>query len=144
MKISAVSIAGLLAALALAMPAQADSLEGADRLLCAAVQVNVCDTLGDCVSGPPRNWNIPQFMEVDLNENVLRTTKASGENRVTPVSHVSRDDGLIFLQGVEGGRAFNWVIVEGTGELTVAVAFDGTVVAVFGACTPVTAGKENE
>jgi len=144
MKIRAMSIAGLLAAVAFAVPAQADSLVGADRFLCTAVEATVCDLDDGCVSGPPWNWNIPQFMEVDLNAKALGTTKASGENRSTPINHVIRDDGLIFLQGVEGGRAFSWVIVEATGELSVAVAFEGATVAVFGACTPLTSAKENK
>lgn len=104
MKIRAVSIAGLLAAVALAAPAQADSLVGADRFLCTAVEATVCDLDDGCLSGPPRNWNVPQFMEVDLKAKALSTTKASGENRTTPIAHVVRDEGTIFLQGVEGGE----------------------------------------
>jgi len=48
---------------------------------------------------------------------------------------MSRTDGKIFLQGVENGRAFSFVINEITGSLTVALSRDGVAVAVFGSCT---------
>jgi hypothetical protein len=46
---------------------------------------------------------------------------------------------MLFLQGIEKGRAFSFEIEEETGYLSVAVAREGLVVAVFGVCTP-TAG----
>ena len=114
----------------------ADDLTGADRILCTAVQATVCDTSGECEIGSPWLWNIPQFIVVDFKEKSLGTTKASGENRVTPIKNIQRADGLIFLQGVEGGRAFSFVIEEETGDLSAAVARNGVTVSVFGACTP--------
>ena len=119
----------------------ADDLTGADKLLCTSVQATRCFAEGDCEIGPPWNWNIPQFIEVDLGQKLLRTTKASGENRVTPIKNLERDSGKIFLQGIEGGRAFSLVIDEATGFLSAAVATDGVATAVFGACTPQTGSK---
>lgn len=46
-----------------------------------------------------------------------------------------RVEGLIYLQGIEGGRAFSFVIHEATGRLAAAIARDGLAVTVFGACT---------
>jgi hypothetical protein len=114
----------------------ADDLRGADRLLCSAVQATVCWPEGDCEIGPPWNWNIPQFIEIDLDKKTLGTTEASGENRRTPIKNLEREDGNIFLQGFEQGRAFSFVITEESGRLAVAVARDGITVSVFGACTP--------
>ena len=119
----------------------ADDLTGADRFLCTAVQATRCTADGDCEIGPPWNWNIPQFIEVDLAQKMLRTTKSSGENRVTPIKNLERDKGLIYLQGVEGGRAFSFVIDESTGFASVAVAADGLTTGIFGACTPVIESK---
>ena len=48
---------------------------------------------------------------------------------------VEKNDGLIYLQGIEGRRAFNFVIHEATGRMTVSVSRDGLSVSVFGACT---------
>lgn len=126
--------------------AWADDLTGSDRLLCAAVQATYCLEDGDCAIDLPWNLNIPEFIEIDLVEKRLSTTAASGSNRATAIEHLSRQDGIIVLQGFEMGRAFSFVITEETGQLSVAVAREGRVVAVFGACTPLhsaaTPGRE--
>jgi len=127
----------LMAAAVSAAPSTADDLTGAGKLLCSSVEATVCDVNGDCEMGPPWNWDIPQFIEVDLSRKMLSTTPASGENRTTPILTVTRDQGVLFLQGVEGGRAFSFVIHESTGAVSAAVARDGITVSVFGACTPI-------
>jgi hypothetical protein len=114
----------------------ADDLTGASRFLCAAVQATACLDEGDCEVDLPWNLNVPEFIEVDLDAKRLSTTKASGENRATAIDHLSRQDGLIVLQGLEMGRAFSLVITESTGRLAAAIAAEGRAVAVFGACTP--------
>lgn len=116
--------------------AQADDLSGAEVILCSAVQATVCFHEGDCEIGEPWTWNIPQFIEIDFPEKMLRTTRASRENRQTPIKNSEREAGLIFLQGVEGGRAFSFTIEEDTGFFSAAVAREGVTVSVFGACTP--------
>ena len=120
----------------LASAAAADELTGKDRFLCTAVEANVCSIEGECESAPPWRFNIPQFIVVDLDAKKLATTEASGENRQTPIKNLEREEGLIFLQGIEGGRAFSFVIAEEDGTASIAVARDGVTVSVFGACTP--------
>lgn len=114
----------------------AEDVAGADRILCTAVQATRCSMNDDCWTGQPWNWNIPQFIEIDFKKKELSTTAASHENRVTPIKNLERKDGIIYLQGVEGGRAFSFVIVEATGSLAVAVATEGGTTSVLGACTP--------
>ena len=65
----------------------------------------------------------------------ISTTKASDENRSTEIRTLHRQDGQIYLQGFEGGRAFSFLIDEASGRLTVAVSRDGVSVTAFGACT---------
>jgi hypothetical protein len=84
-------------------------------------------------------WNVPQFIEVDLAGKQLRTTRASGENRQTPIKNFQEEDQAIYLQGVEQGRAFSFVIDRPTGFASIAVARNGITVSVFGACTPLSA-----
>jgi hypothetical protein len=115
---------------------QADDLSGASDLLCTSVQATICYADGDCEIGAPWNWNVPQFIEIDLEQKTLSTTEASCENRATPIKSLEYSDGLIFLQGIENGRAFSFVIDEATGFASVAVARAGITVSVFGACTP--------
>jgi len=113
-----------------------DVLKDADRILCAPGQVSHCVVNGDCSSELPEDENIPEFIEVDLKRKTLATTRASGENRSTPIHNISRESGYIYLLGVEGGRSFSMVISEITGDLTFVVAADGETAAMFGDCTP--------
>jgi hypothetical protein len=138
------SFSGLLLVAALAAPsaAVADDLTGQQDFLCTSVQVNVCTDDGKCVGANPWDVNVPQFIEVNLKDKKLSTTKASGENRSTPIRTLLNEGGFIYLQGVEGGRAFSFVIEEKSGMASIAVATDGKTVTVFGACTPIVAAAK--
>ena len=128
-----------LSVLALPAVAMADDLTGEQMILCTSVQVTLCTDDGDCVIENPWNLNVPQFIEINLKDKRMSTTKASGENRATPIRTLEREDGQIFLQGIEAGRAFSFVITEKTGMASIAVAREGKTVSVFGACTPMPA-----
>ena len=130
---------GALLVLAAPAAAVADDLTGEQMILCTAVQVTLCTDDGDCAIENPWNLNVPQFIEINLKDRKMSTTKASGENRSTPIRTLEREDGQIFLQGVEAGRAFSFVITEKTGMASIAVAREGKTVSVFGACTPMPA-----
>ena len=116
--------------------AVAENLADAERVLCAPVRVSICVNDGTCVSALPWEVNFPQFIEVDFKEKHLATTEASNLNRMTPFESISHQDGIIFLQGVENGRAFSFAINESTGFITAAVARDSLTVTGFGVCTP--------
>jgi len=131
----------VLLALAAASPALADDITGQKAILCTAVQATACYSGGDCEITPPWNLNIPQFIEINFDQKTLSTTKASGENRSTPFRTFLREDGQVFIQGVEGGRAFSFVITEATGIASIAVAREELTVSVFGMCTPMPSGK---
>jgi len=117
-------------------PVNGDDLNGADRMLCVPGQVSHCVVNGNCKSQLPEDENIPEFIEVDLKRKTLAATRASGENRSTPIGNMSREAGYIYLSGVEGGRGFSMVISENTGDLTFVIATDGETAAMFGDCTP--------
>ncbi len=129
------AVAGVLGFI-LASAVWGDDLTGEDKFLCAAANIIVCLDDGSCASAAPWELNVPQFINVDMKKNSLSTTKASGNNRVTIVDNKKRDDGRIYLQGIDRGRAYTFVIDEETGFLTVTVARDDLTVSVFGACTP--------
>ncbi len=117
--------------------AVADDLTGHDRFLCSIGDVTMCNANWECETASPSWFNIPDFIEVDLDAGLLETTKASRENRQTPILHVTREDGLIVLQGLEMGRAFSFNIEESTGVLTAAAARPGGFTGGFGVCTPI-------
>jgi len=122
--------------LSIAMPVMADRLVGSNEFLCSVSLATRCYADGECETGLPWIWNIPEFIEVDLDAKRLGTTEASEQRRSTPIKNLERSEGRIFLQGVEMGRAFSIVITEETGWASFAVATDQLSVSAFGACTP--------
>jgi len=128
--------AALIMALMFALPVAGDVLVDTDRMLCVPGSMTHCVVNGDCNSELPEDENIPKFIEVDLKRKTLATTKASGEDKSTPIQNKVHEAGYIYLQGVENGRSFSMVISENTGDLTFVVAADGETATMFGACTP--------
>lgn len=115
--------------------AQGDNLEGVNEIVCATAQAQICIENDTCYSATPWELDVPDFVVINTKKKTISTTKASEQNRSTSFSSVERNGGLIFLQGIENGRAFSFVIEEATGRMTVAVSRDGVTVSVFGACT---------
>ena len=126
----------IILALVSASPVVADSLKDANRMLCVPGTVSHCVNGEGCNSELPETENIPEFIEVDLKSKTIAATKASGEDRSTPIQTQSRTGGHMYLQGVENGRTFSMVISETTGDLTFAIAADGETAVMFGGCTP--------
>ena len=135
--IASVSVVGFV----LLGPARADDLTDAVRFICSSGSVAVCCEGGACATGTPDELDIPQFIEVDMVQKRVNTTKASQLNRTSPIDNLKRVDGKIVLQGIENQRAYSFLIDEKTGSVSVAVAHDGCTVTAFGSCTPLPASK---
>jgi len=131
MKRFAVTVTVLLVATAVS----GDDVTGSEKLLCSASRIMGCFEEGDCAELIAEDIGVPQFVVIDTKGQKISTTKASGENRSTPIDKPMREDGLMFFQGTEQGRAFSFVVHEQSGHLTVAVSRDGLSVSVFGSCT---------
>lgn len=115
--------------------AAAENLKGVDRMICSTAQAQICLETGECYSALPVDLDIPEFVVIDTRKNTISTTKSSDRNRSTSFNKVQNTDGVLYMQGIEGGRAFSFVIHETTGRMTVAVSRDGFSVTVFGVCT---------
>jgi len=125
----------VLAGLLLAGTAYADPLTGVNKIICAAAQTQICVEGDTCYSASPWDLGVPEFVVIDLKKNTISTTESSGVDRSTTFNKEVTSEGKIFLQAIEGGRAFSLVIDEATGYMSGAIARDGFVVSVFGACT---------
>jgi hypothetical protein len=118
--------------------ASADDLTGSDSLLCYAHSAARCEVEeGTCEVKTPWQLNLPDFLKLNLDAKRAETTEASGEVRTTEVRTVERSNGTILLQGVQGERAFSWLISEATGEGTLTVSSLAAGLTVFTVCTPI-------
>jgi hypothetical protein len=127
--------AGLVLALLMVAPAVADDVSGAERLLCAPSRVSHCVDNQGCEYGAPKSINVPDFIKIDLSGQMLEATQADGEERKSPIDHMTHEAGYIYLQGVEYGRAFTMVIAKSTGELAFTIVTHGKAATMFGVCT---------
>ena len=125
----------IVAGMTIAGLTSADSVFDVDEMVCAAGQVQICLENDTCYASSAAELAIPDFVVIDTKAKKISTTRSSGENRSSSFTSFARTDGVIFLQGMESGRAFSFVIHEATGRMTVAVSRDGMAVTVFGACT---------
>ena len=118
--------------------ASADDVTGSDSLLCYALSAARCE-LEETTCSVKEPWvlNLPDFLKLDLDAKRATTTEASGELRETDIRTVERSNGTILLQGVQGERAFSWLITEATGEGTLTVSALGAGLTVFTVCTPI-------
>jgi hypothetical protein len=126
----------LLTAAILSGSARAEDVSGRDRMLCTVQQVNQCAPFVECDTASPLDWGVPDFVVIDVAAKTLSTTASSERPRRSPVRHLERQDGQVFLQGVENGRAFTIVVVEATGELSAAVSKADLNLSIYGVCTP--------
>lgn len=115
----------------------ADDLTGSTRFLCTSWQAARCTADGTCENTPPWKLNIPDFVRLDLGGKMISTTGGSSENRTTQIDGAQRSDGLILLHGLQGQRAWTWVINESSGEGTLMINGDGEGLTLFSTCTPI-------
>jgi len=90
--------------------ALADDISGVDEIICAATQVQICIENDTCYATTPAELDVPNFVVINTKKKTISTTEASNLNRSTAFTSVVREAGLIYLQGIEGGRAFSFVI----------------------------------
>ena len=125
-----------MATILLAHPVAADDITGAQKVLCTAVEATECYAEGVCTPGDPEDWNVPRFVEIDLEARQLRTTEASGEVRSSSMGNLERNGDRVFIQGIEASRAFSIVLDLDSGTASIAIALERHVIAIFAYCTP--------
>lgn len=123
--------------LAVGTSAWGDSIAESDQFLCAAGHVTVCASDGSCENTSASEMDIPRFLIVDLKDQKIRTTEASGANRTSDISIQVRDSAKVIFQGSQGGRALSANISEETGDAAFAIVLDSAVIGVFAICTPI-------
>lgn len=115
----------------------ADDLTDSDSLLCYGWSAARCDIEGVCEQADPWQLNLPDFLRVDLRAKLAVSTETAPVERETEIQTVERANGTIVLQGMQGDRAFSWLITESSGEGTLTVSAPGQGLTVFTNCTPI-------
>lgn len=113
----------------------AGTLDGSTNLICATIEAIGCRG-GLCSYGLAKNFELPEFMFVDFNNNTVRQTEQSGGIETSPIDQFKKSEGNLVLQGIENGHGWSMVINSKSGAMTVAIAGDEIIYSVLGACTP--------
>mgnify|MGYP003573373435 CR=1 FL=1 len=112
----------------------AADFDGSEKLLCAPTDATECSGAGECGRVTVEEINIPKWITVDFKKKELSGTDSDGEAETTAIENVRTAEGQTILQGAENGRAWSMTINQMTGDMTAAVAGNGTGFVLFGVC----------
>ncbi len=115
---------------------KAASFDGSEPLLCASVEAYDCSAGWECLKGTAESINAPQFIRLDFEQKVARSTRLGGEERTVKIESMTREEGKLILQGVQLGLGWSMVITQESGTMALTAAGDQVVFVIFGACTP--------
>jgi len=104
-------------------------------MICAASEAIVCPKDAECFRGPVDRVNLPLFFKVDLEQKKIFSLTEDGQVRTSAIASMSKENGVLILQGAENGSGWSVVIHEADGTMTVTSAKGGEAFVVFGACT---------
>lgn len=97
----------------------------------------VCTLDGEtCEKMEPWELNLPDFVRLDLRARLLKSTDSAKESRQTQIASLERENGFVYMQGLQNGRAYSWVIAQQSGEGTITINTFDTGVTIFTVCTP--------
>ena len=113
----------------------AGEIDGSSDVVCAITRVVACLEDGHCLQGQPSTFDLPELLVLDAKEKVLRTTRESGKQAISPIKHMERNGDQFILQGVENSRGWDIAINAKTGKMSAAGVGDGVSFLVHGTCT---------
>jgi hypothetical protein len=108
--------------------------DGSAPMQCAIHTVMACSGPESCVRGTAATVVLPPVLMVDVGRGIAGGDRAGRTVRITSVG---RGGGRLMLHGEEieiGGRAWNVVIKEASGEMTGAVLSEPGGYLMFGSC----------
>ena len=111
------------------------AFDGSKNLVCAAGEVVACTDGPTCMQGRARDFELPSFMVVDFQKNVVRATDDSGHKEVSPIKNVENTEMRIILQGIENHRGWTAAIDRNSGEVIVSTSGPDVSFMIFGVCT---------
>jgi hypothetical protein len=118
-------------------PTLAAGLDGTSNLMCAAINVVACVDSGNCRQGQAKHFDLPEFLLLDAQQQVVRGTDVSGVKEVSPVKNMETSGNQLILQGVEEGHGWVMSIHMESGDMSATVTGEEVSFIVFGACAPI-------
>lgn len=113
-------------------PADAEDVDGSKPLLCALYSVTSCVPNEECQSESPDAANVPRFLNVNLGDQTISSTRPNDE-RVTPIKTVEHLKDRLVLQGVDDPLAWS-IGIEGNGDMLLTGMKGDEGFIAFGAC----------
>jgi hypothetical protein len=113
----------------------AGEIDGTRDVVCALTRVVACHNDGPCLQGQPRTFDLPELIVLDHKEKVLRSTRESGHEEVSPIKNMERNGDILVLQGVENSRGWDLAINVKTGSTSGAVIGEDVSFMLHGTCT---------
>ena len=116
--------------------APAADFDGSRPFLMALIDVIECHPGGECEQVTPQQAGLPRFLEIDIAKKEISEIGEAQEERRTMIQNVTRENGVVILQGAQNGRGWSLTITEATGEAVATVSDPVSGFVLFGACTP--------
>ncbi|MGD8850835.1 MAG: hypothetical protein PVI28_00270 [Gammaproteobacteria bacterium] len=132
---SAATLAIALTTTSLSGIASAGAFDGTTNLVCSAIDVVGCTDGPYCLEGQARAFELPQFMVIDFENNMIRATAESGYQETSPIRNADQTEKQMILQGVENHRGWTAAVDRHSGDLVVTSAGPGVSFIIYGACT---------
>lgn len=122
----------LLAAWAIVGTAAAEG-GGPAKTLCAITSTLTCDLTG-CISGPANAVNLPVFVRIDTQNNLVETAREGGDRRTSRIASMRAEGDTLVLLGGEMETGWSATLDQVTGNFTGTVADNGVGYIIFGSC----------
>src|SRR5262249_19222113 len=115
----------------------AGKADGSVPLVCVPLSVTECGADDECQRGTAASVNLPQFLRVDINAMTIRAVE---EGRESTIGSLTRVNGKLILQGVQGMHGWTLIIAEDTGHMSATISRAGEGYIIFGSCTQLSQG----
>jgi hypothetical protein len=112
--------------------AAAGVADGSLPLVCVPLSVTECGADDECQRGSAASINLPQFLQVNVQ---AMTIRAIEQGRQSPIGSVTRQQGKLILQGVDGMHGWTLIIAEDSGQMSATIAGATAGYIIFGSCT---------
>jgi len=111
------------------------AFDGSTNFICATIDVVGCVDASQCTNGQARVFDLPEFMDVDFEKNVIHVSYDANTNEAeSPINNHVVSDGQLVLQGFENGHGWSMSVNQKTGRMSIASVGGELSYMIFGAC----------